>query len=438
MKYIRLSISAMMLVSSALYAQDGIEIVDGWEVSGDIRVGWVEYDYSNPPKDDGTASNPDINNGHIDSHGIYTTPKISISSPKDSRIRFKTTIAGATDFGINDEKYEKRNFVFDPNEKKSYMILQEAYLSYEDKQHKLLVGREELVTPMIDKDDWYMFADSFELAYYQNKSLKDTTIMGGYFSKMAGVWDSGANGTKFESMSQASFIDGADKAHIGAKGISFASLLYNDNKHHNIQVWDYYGEDMYNTLFVQYDYTNSIGGFNYDAGLQYMNFKEVGYLASDEAVTNIDYSLYSARFDGSFSNGIDFATGVAKYTDGEGQGATLGAFGGYPYFANGMIFHFFEAGSLQNAASYKAQLGYNFAKFGQNDLWIGYRYTYFDLDPTYSQNGYGEPQDTMVLNGVRVSYGKSKGAYFTGTYESVDLDNEPSTYSLRLIGGYRF
>lgn len=463
MKYIKHSLLLATLLAPSLYAgpdlddslsQDhthekvvkksqSIDIVDGWEFSGDIRAGWVQYDYQNKPR--GIAANgnivptdPATNQGHIDSQGIYTMPKLSISSPKNSRIHAKVTLAGATDFGINDEKYEKRNFVFDPNERKSYIILQEAYLSYEDKEHKFVVGREELTTPMIDTDDWYMLANSFELAYYTNSSLENIAITAGYFGKMSGVWDSGANGTEFHSMSDASFIDSADKSVIGEKGVYFAAFNYNDDKHHNLQIWNYYGEDMYNTLFMQYDYTNSVGSFNYDFGLQLMNFKEVGYLATDAASTKIDYSLYSARFDGDFSNGIDFATGVSKYTDGEGQGATLGAFGGYPYFANGMIFHFFEAGSLQNAASYKAQVGYNFDKIGIENLWIGYRYTYFDLDSSYSFNKSHEAQNVMALNGVRLSYGGKKGTYFTGTYEHVNLDNEPNTYSLRLIGGYKF
>jgi hypothetical protein len=181
-----------------------------------------------------------------------------------------------------------------------------------------------------------------------------------------------------------------------------------------------------------------VGSLSYDAGVQFINFKEVGYLASDAASTNINYSLYSARFDGKFSNGVEFATGVANYTSGEGQSATIGAYGGYPYFANGMIFHAFEPGSLQNASSYKAQVGYDFSKLGIATLWAGYRYTYFDLDPDYSQNLSGESQNKMILNGLKVTYGEAAGAYFSGTYEHVNLDNEPHTFCLRLIGGYKF
>lgn len=112
---------------------------------------------------------------------------------------------------------------------------------------------------------------------------------------------------------------------------------------------------------------------------------ETGELA-DHDTTNIDYWIFSARFDGSFTNGIGFATGVPKYTDREGQGATLGAWGGYPYFVNGMIFHFFETGSLQNRASYKLQGSYD----------------------------------------------------VSAKYERHETDGEATAYVLRLIGGFRF
>ena len=82
-------------------------------------------------------------------------------------------------------------------------------------------------------------------------------------------------------------------------------------------------------------------------------------------------------------------------------------------FANGMIFHFFKAGSLQNTASYKGQVGYNLSKLGLKDTWIGYRYTFFDLDTEYSKNQNGLSQDGMQLNGVRISYG--------GDFGSLDL-----------------
>lgn len=409
----------------------GIAFGNGWVFLGDIRAGWVQYNYQNPPPSDAT-----INKGHTDSHGFYVMPKLSLLTPEWKGFSAKVTGAGATGLGLNDPAYESRNFVLTaPYD--DYMILQEAYLLYENKGNKVLIGCEELTTPMIDADDWYMLANSFELAYYQNKMFDGMTFDLGYFSKMAGVWDSGANGTEFYSMAETSYVDAFDKQRAGDAGVAFGAFTYKDDNH-NVQIWNYYGFDLYNTLFLQYDYTSKIEGFSYDIGVQIIDFQEVGLLATQSARTNIDYSLYSLRFNGEFSSGVDFSTGASKYSDGEGQGATLGAWGGYPYFANGMIFHFFEAGSLQNAASYKAQIGYNLEHIGLNDTWLGYRYTYFDLDSTYSKNMLGASQDAMRLNGFRVSYGKNHGAYFTGTYEHVDLDAEPNTFSLRLIGGYKF
>ena len=413
-------------------AHQGVDIGSGWQFLGDLRAGWVQYDYQNPPPAD-----PNINHGHTDSHGFYVMPKLSILTPNYEGVRAKVTLAGASGLGLNDPEYETRNFVLNGSNPKSYLILQEAFLSYKYDENRLVIGRQELTTPMIDADDWYMLANSFELAYYQNTMVEDSSIAFGYFHQMAGVWDSAADGTAFHSMSDTSYISDFDKQRAGDSGVAFGSYNFK-NEHHDVQVWDYYGFDLYNILFLQYDYSNSVGGFSYDLGAQVIDFQEVGLLATSSSQSKIDYSLFSLRFDGSFSNGLDFATGVSKYTDGKGQTETLGAWGGYPYFANGMIFHFFEAGSLQNATSYKAQIGYDLSKIGLSDSWIGYRHTYFDLDSRYSLSSQGQQQERMLLNGIRLSYGAAGGAYFTGTYEHVDVTGEPNTFSLRLIGGYRF
>ncbi len=408
------------------HVNKGINLGSGWLFSGDIRTGWVQYDYQNPPPGDS-----DINKGHTDSKGWYVMPKLSITTPTVAGFYAKVTGAGATDFGINDKDYASRTFVFGSNAE-PYAILQEAYLAYDKRGNRAVVGAEELTTPMIDADDWYMLANTFQLAYYTNTMLEYNMFTIGYFYKMAGIWDSGADGTNYHSMSDASFVTAEDKENAKDGGVAYGAYQFN-NGTHNFQAWNYYATDLYNTLFLQYDFTNKSKVLKYDFGLQYINFKEVGALA-DNDYSEIDYSLYSARFDGSFDMGINFATGIAKYTDGKGQSETLGAWGGYPYFANGMIFHFFEAGTLRNAASYKMQLGYDIS----DEHWIGFRHTYWDLDSKYSKNAKQESQDQMLMYGIRYSYNSNNGAYFTGTYEYVDLDKEPSTFSLRLIGGYKF
>ena len=154
----------------------------------------------------------------------------------------------------------------------------------------------------------------------------------------------------------------------------------------------------------------------------------------EDSSTSINYNLYSLKYDAAFNNGFSVATGASKYSDGKGQGETLGAWGGYPYFANGMIFHFFEAGSLQNAESYKLQGSYKFS----GNLTFNTRFTYFDLDDKHSISSDGRGQSYMKLYGVQLKSQFLNTGYFAGTFEYHDTDHEKRTWALRLIGGFKF
>jgi hypothetical protein len=424
-----LSLSTIISLSHA----EGIELGNDWKLSGDIRTGWVQYDYDN------TDNTPATNKNHKDSEGWYLIPKLSITSPVYNGFSGKITGAAVTDFGLNNEADESRTFAYNPQEG-SYAILQEAFIQYNDKNNHALIGRNEFSSPMIDTDDFYLLADSFELADYAYKGFDNTVLGGGYVYKMAGVWDSGDSdnvGTTFVSMSNASYVSQQDKDNANDAGVWYVHGDY-DDKTNQVKAWNYYATDLYNTFFLQYDFLNTADSLNYDFGLQIIDFQQVGKLA-DNNFTHIDYSMYSAKLDGTFDNGVGFATGVTKYTNGEGQGATLGAWGGYDYyFANGMVFHFFEAGSLQNATSYKLQGSYDFSKMGIAGLKATLRFTHFDLDSQYSKSTTGLGQNSMDLQGLRINYSFLGGGYFTGTYEQGQISHENDTYALRLIGGYKF
>jgi len=421
------TIGTLILISITDYA-NAVDI-NGFTLSGDERAGWVSYDYGNPDSD------PTINKGHKDSEGFYVIPKLSLQTPDYNGFNAKITVAGATDFGINDEGKQKRNFVFDPTENESFVILQELYLEYDIENHNALIGRNEIVTPMIDFDDWYMLGNSFEIVKYTNTYLDNHRLHIGYFNKMSGVWDSGANGTEFHTMSDASFVPQINKDEADDKGVYYIAAEYDGEKHHG-QVWEYYAQDLYNMLFGQYNFKNGNSNYNYDFGLQFINWSQVGKLKA--SATEIDYSLYSVKYDGNIDNGFSFATGYSKYSNGPGTGSTLGAWGGYPYFANGMIFHFFEAGDLRNASSYKVQGGYDLSKVGVNNTVVKVRYTYFDLDSNYSISSAGEPQNKMDLIGIQLSYNFMKSGYFNATFERHNIEKENPTDAIRLIGGYRF
>lgn len=322
---------ALAVLQTCQFVQAEEADANKFSISGDFRTGWLNYDYSSP---DGL---PTINRGHKDSEGFYIIPKISLNTPVYHGFSGKITVAGATDFGINDEDKQSRLFVFDGVDKKSFAILQELFIEYNDDNHHLLIGRNEFVTPMIEADGYYMLANSFGVAFYKNTSFDNTGLQIGYFYDMAGVWDSGANGTEFHSMSDASFVPQINKDEAGDKGVIFGSVDYNNDLHHG-QLWNYYATDLYNTLFAQYDYLPKSEHLSHDFGIQFIDFQEVGKLKDSD--TEIDYNSISLKYDANFDNGWSLATGAAKYSDGDGTGSTLGAWGGFPYFANGMIFHF--------------------------------------------------------------------------------------------------
>jgi hypothetical protein len=401
----------------------------GFAVKGELRAGWLQYDYGNPDSD------PTINKGHTDSEGFYIIPKLSVLTPKVNGFSGKITVAGATDLGINDPDKASRLFVYDPVENEDFIILQELFVEYNSDQNHLLVGRNEIYTPMIEHDDYYMLANSFAVAHYKNSSINNMGIHAGYFHEMAGVWDSGANGTEFHSMSDASFVPQINKDEAGNQGVWFAAADF-DNKLHHAQLWNYYATDLYNTLFAQYDYLPKTGSISHDFGAQFIDFSQVGKLK--RSATEIDYNIMSLRYNLSADNGWSLATGAAKYNDGDGQGSTLGAWGGYPYFANGMIFHFFEAGSLRDAASYKIQGAYDFSKTTKFRTTLAARYTYYDLNPAYSISSDGQPQNYMKMVGLQLKQSYLKGGYFTGTFEQHKTEHEKDVWALRLIGGYRF
>ena len=426
----KLFISSLLIIGTGyhLNADQGIEIANGWKTQGDIRVGYVAYDYNNPPTTTST--------GKTDSHGIYLAPKVSILTPVYNNFSAKTTIAGVTDFGINDSDYETRNLIFDGTENRSFVLAQEFFISYKDETNSLTIGRQELVTPLVEADDYYLLANSFDAINYINSSVENFSFHLGYFYQMAGVWDSGSNGTEFHSMSDSSFVAKQDKVNADDSGIIYGAVEYKD-ENHKLKVWEYYISDLYNIFLADYKFSNKMDSFNYNTSLQFVNYKEVGELASN-TFTNIDYSILSAKLDTSFENGIDADIALTKYTDGAGQGATLGGWGGFPSYTYGFAHSYFMMGSLRDANIFKFQIGYDLQKLGIDNMRVDYRCNYYDLNSKYSTNSSGETEEYMRLNGIKISYTGDNGVYFKALYELRFLDNSADGSALRLIGGYRF
>lgn len=398
--------------------------VSGYKISGELRSGYVDYNYETPI---------------LNTHAFVTVGKVGIETPKYDGFYAKVMGAVVNDLGLSNlgVNKQRKSVIFRRNSDGSYSnyeILQELYLGYGSKKHEFKIGRQEFVSPMISKDDFYIFANSFEAVSYTNRSFDGVALNAGYLHKMAGVWDSRSDGSNFRSMSDASMVTAANKSEASNSGVYYAGVDYKGGKH-QAKLWNYYAKDLYNTVFAQYNFLNNTDSCSYDVGVQAMDFREVGKLSKSS--TNIGVGVYSVQLDSKFANGLLLNASATKYTDGDGEQYVLGAWGGYAYFTKGFIFHFHEQNSFRNAFGYKIQGGYDFSKVGLKDLSLNFRYTAFLLDEKYSTlNGKG--QNSMKLSGAQLKYDFLKSGYVGVTYEKGQLDQAPDFQGFRLIGGYRF
>jgi len=410
---------AVSIVTSALLAG---QVNDGYKISGEVRGGYVSYDYD-------SAVN--------DTDAFAVVYKVGLETPKYNGFYAKIMGAGVNDLGQSDLKNQRKSNIFQKNklnnDRSNFNILQELYIGYDDGKNELKIGRNEFVSPMISKDDFYMFANSFETISYTNKMLKDMTVNIGYIHKMAGIWDSRSDGSNFRSMSDASMTSATNKLAANDSSVYYAGVDYK-NGANRLKVWEYYAKDLYNTVFAQYDYIHDSAGTVYDFGVQMMNFKEVGKLA--KSATTINTSIYAAQLDVKMDSGVLLNASITKYGSGDGENSVQGAWGGYAYYTKGFIFHFHESNSFRDAFGYKLQAGYDFAKAGVNGLSVNFRYTDFELNNAYKGAFVG--QDSLRFYGVQAKYDISKSSYFIATYEKGELGNVPDFHGLRLIGGYRF
>lgn len=396
--------------------------VQDFTVSGEVRVGFVEYDYSTP----------------LDSRAFATILKAGIETPKYNGFYGKIMGAAANDLGQSDLDVgkQRKSVIFRRKADGSYSnfeILQELYVGYESKEHSIKIGRNEFVSPMISKDDFYMFANSFETVSYKNRSIPFTTLDVGYIHKMAGVWDSRSDGSNFRSMSDASMVPQINKDEASGGGVYYVGAEYK-NGSHSAKLWEYYAKDLYNTVFASYDYGFKYADTDFTLGGQYIDFSEVGKLSKSSTVIGVN--VYSASLDAKHKSGISGSFSATKFGSGDGEQYLLGAWGGYPYPTKGLIFHFHESNSFRDAVGYKYQIGYDFGG-ALKGLSANGRYVDYRLSTEYSKLN-GKPQDGMKLLGGQLKYGFLKNGYCTATYEQGSLSGVSGFYGLRLIGGYKF
>lgn len=167
----------------------------------------------------------------------------------------KDQIAGAS------SRFEKQ--LFDLEHPENYTDLdrlEELFIQYRNKKWTIQFGKIEVKTPIVQLHDGRMKPKVFTGFWSQLNDWKHLDI---YFGWM--YQSSPRSTTHWYNIKDAigiynnGYLEDGTKAnyhhHLKSSGLGIAGLKYH-KKHHKIQLWNYYLDNMVNTTMVQYDYTH--------------------------------------------------------------------------------------------------------------------------------------------------------------------------------------
>jgi len=395
-KSIALSAITVGLIStSVLNAADDLSTMfaDG-KVSGQIRSFYVDREYQGGSGSD-AHRNAQAIGGHLkfvtdDYAGLkfgaafYTTNGFLLNSPK-------------SDFSQNDMTLLGHN-----NE--SYTILGEAFLEYKYENTSFKGGRVKYNSPMMGADDARMLPNLFEAYELTNTDIDGlklsivqvTKFAQGSFGRVYNggllAATSGYSPVNSRPTDSGKFEDiGSYATGVSNSGVTVASLEYTGIENLKLRLYDYYADDIANTIYGDVSYSwkcllsDKVKSF---AAAQFISQTDVGDKTMSNALGGngeID-SFYLAVKIGAKYKGFTAYLAHSQTTDNDAgetyQNAILTMWGGMPAYTQGMVTrHQFLAGTEAT----KVVGAYSFKEHGINLSAAAY-YTSFDMD---ANSGYG-------------------------------------------------
>ena len=414
-------IMLLLTLSSSLYATD--------EISVDLRALYVNYNYDNYFKN---------------SEAFATSLKLGYKKNIFSNLEVGTTFGAIEEFGLNDMNKQAMTYihsnVYTGDSRDTFTILHQAYLKYYNENNYLQIGRFEFNSPLINSDDHYLLSNSFEGAIAK-LVFDSSSVQFGHISRMSGTWDAGYDGSTFQSMSKSPWMHKADVGEnnwpnpyvsfgVENNGISFVSYSYNDDKY-KFQLWDYYAKELMNSIYTQFDM--KLDSFNF--ALQYNSFDAVGQMKDHPSVNSeIDYKIFGAKIDTKIED-VNIALAYMGVSDDE-TAHLWGSWGGYPYFASGMMITYFDA-SLRDANVYSLNSNFSLMSCLDTTLHLGY----YDLNKEYTKRDSANApngEDYMFTYGVSNTYSFNDNLSFVIKLAGRKLDSENEALLLRSILKYKF
>ncbi|MFN0213735.1 MAG: OprD family outer membrane porin [Saprospiraceae bacterium] len=223
-----------------------------------------------------------------------------------SDLSAKDSLTGAVN------RYEIGLFdVNNPKNRKNLDRTEELWLRYQWKKSRVTLGQQSIQTPFINDQDGRMRPTAESGVWTEINDLKNTQIVGGFLWKISprstvewfevgesiGLYPKGLN------------PDGTGSGYpenLKSKGIGILGIKQQWGKRTEFQVWNQYVENIFNTAFVQADYTLPLkNNQQWLLGLQMMHQSALAH-GGNEDVSKTYFQK------GGRSNAVSAQTGMKK------------------------------------------------------------------------------------------------------------------------------
>jgi len=325
--------------------------------------------------------------------------KLGIETGSWHDFSFKAAWYTTSDLGMRrDDPRQTDAYMFDLN-KKPYSLLGELQLNYVAGNTRLVAGRQEFFSPIINTYDYRIIPNLFEAVSLTNRDIPDTTLSLAYFSKMSGL-DGLVTFSEFRSMSQQTYTslmvasDGTPDAIngdtldpssvIGERGVWVTGIEY--GKGNKVQLWNYHGVDTLNIGYLDGRLKKALNR-NVAALFEGQAYRvvEVGrfkdYLA--QRGLNASYSLFGLK--GTLAHqpsGISASFAANRFTGNQRTVTAFGNWGGYPEFVS-MPYMYAEQDGISAIAKSRLTritLLFDLAAYGLKDQSLLLGHANIDID----------------------------------------------------------
>jgi len=257
-----------------------------------------------------------------------------------------------SDLGLRSHDPRRTDAYMFDLDKRPYQLWGEAQLIYRQGEARLVLGRQEILSPLVNSYDYRIIPNLFEAATLSLPAGADTRLTLAYLKRMSGL-DGLVSFSEFRSMSQQAYtslmLDGAgrvDGSHgetldlsrvVGHRGAWLAGLVH-ERGDYRLQLWNSFGRDTLNTLYGDGRLRHGLeGGAALVLEAQAYQVRAVGgfrdYLA--RLGLNADYGLWGLK--GSYEHqpwGLRLSLAHNRF-GGDGRTVTAyGNWGGYPEFVS--------------------------------------------------------------------------------------------------------